>query len=114
MAAHFTLGIEEEFQTVDQITGQLRPHILTILEKGMPIFDEQLKPEMIQPTVELISQVYPDIRVARRETQRLHRQLASLLDDEGLALISAGTHPTATWMEQPVTPHPRYDELLEE
>ena len=45
MAAHFTLGIEEEFQTVDQITGQLRPHIMTILEKGTPIFGEQLKPE---------------------------------------------------------------------
>ena len=87
MAAHFTLGIEEEFQTVDQITGQLCPHIMTILEKGRPIFGEQLKPEMLQPTVELISQVYPDIRVARRETQRLRGQLAWLLDDEGLAVV---------------------------
>ena len=114
MAAHFTLGIEEEFQTVDQLTSQLRPHIMTILEKGMPIFGEQLKPEMLQPTVELISHVYPDIRVARAETQRLRAQLARLLADEGLALVSAGTHPTATWMDQLVTPHPRYDELLEE
>jgi glutamate---cysteine ligase / carboxylate-amine ligase len=114
MAAHFTLGIEEEFQTVDQLTGQLRPHIMTILEKGRPIFGEQLKPEMLQPTVELISDVYPDIRVARAETQRLRGQLAQLLADEGLTLISAGTHPTATWTEQPVTPYPRYDEILEE
>ncbi len=114
MAAHFTLGIEEEFQTVDQITGQLRPHIMTILEKGTPIFGEQLKPEMLQPTVELISEVYPDIRVARAETQRLRGQLAQLLADEGLTLISAGTHPTATWTEQLVTPYPRYDEILEE
>jgi glutamate---cysteine ligase / carboxylate-amine ligase len=114
MAAHFTLGIEEEFQMVDQLTGQLRPHIMTILEKGRPIFGEQLKPEMLQPTVELISDVYPDIRVARAETQRLRGQLAQLLADEGLTLISAGTHPTATWTEQPVTPYPRYDEILEE
>src|SRR6266581_3296550 len=114
MAAHFTLGIEEEFQTVDQITGQLRSHIMTILEKGTPIFGEQLKPEMLQPTVELISDVYPDIQVARAETQRLRGQLAQLLADEGLTLVSAGTHPTATWMEQPVTPHQRYDEILEE
>lgn len=114
MATHFTLGIEEEFQTVDQTTGQLRSHIITILEKGTPIFGEQLKPEMLQPTVELISDVYPDIRVARAETQRLRGQLAQLLADEGLTLISAGTHPTATWTEQPVTPYPRYDEILEE
>src|SRR6266705_407711 len=69
---------------------------------------------MLQPTVELISDVYPDIQVARAETQRLRGQLAQLLADEGLTLVSAGTHPTATWMEQPVTPHQRYDEILEE
>ncbi|MFL5704425.1 MAG: carboxylate-amine ligase, partial [Ktedonobacteraceae bacterium] len=68
MTAHFTLGIEEEFQTVDRHTGLLSPQIMTIIEKGMPIFGEQIKPEMLQPTVELISKVYPDIVAARRES----------------------------------------------
>ncbi len=114
MAAHFTLGIEEEFQMVDVKTGQLRHHITTIMQKGAPIFGEQIKPEMLQSTVELISHVYPDIAVARAETQRLRAALARLLAEEGLALVSAGTHPTALWADQLVSPNPRYAELLEE
>jgi carboxylate-amine ligase len=113
MTEQFTIGIEEEFQTVDRYTGQLSPYITTILQKGTP-FGEQLKPEMLQPTVELISKVYPNIAVARSETQRLRGQLAQFLAEEGLALISAGTHPGAMWMDQLTTPHPRYLALEEE
>ena len=85
MTAHFTLGIEEEFQTVDRHTGQLSPQIMTIIEKGMPIFGDQIKPEMLQPTVELISKIYPDIVAARQESQRLRANLARLLAEEGMA-----------------------------
>jgi carboxylate-amine ligase len=113
MTEQFTIGIEEEFQTVDRYTGQLSPYITTILQKGTP-FGEQLKPEMLQPTVELISKVYPNIAVARSETQRLRGQLAQFLAEKGLALISAGTHPGAMWMDQLTTPHPRYLALEEE
>jgi carboxylate-amine ligase len=114
MTTHFTLGIEEEFQTVDRHTGQLSPQIMTIIEKGMPIFGEQIKPEMLQPTVELISKIYPDIVAARRESQRLRANLARLLAEEGMALVSAGTHPSGHWADQLITPHQRYAELQEE
>lgn len=114
MTARFTIGIEEEFQLVDRDSGQLRPHIMTIMEKGVPLFGEQIKPEMLQPTVELISKVYPNITSARVESRRLRAELARLVDDEGLALISAGTHPSALWAEQMTTPNPRYAELQEE
>ncbi|HYU76686.1 MAG TPA: glutamate-cysteine ligase family protein, partial [Ktedonobacteraceae bacterium] len=114
MTERFTIGIEEEFQIVDRTTGQLSSCITAIMENGTPIFGEQIKPEMLQPTIELISKVYPDIAVARSETQRLRGQLARFLAEEGLALISAGTHPEARWMDQPTTPNPRYMELQEE
>ena len=84
------------------------------MEKGVPLFGEQIKPEMLQPTVELISKVYPNITSARIESRRLRAELARLVDDEGLALISAGTHPSALWAEQVTTPNPRYAELQEE
>jgi carboxylate-amine ligase len=114
MTARYTIGIEEEFQIVDRNTGQLSPQIIPLLKKGAPFFGEQIKPEMLQPTVELISTIYPNILVARSETQRLRARLASLLAEEGLALISAGTNPGAIWVDQLVTPNPRYHELLEE
>jgi hypothetical protein len=36
MTTRFTIGIEEEFQTVDRQTGRLCPRIENILEKGQP------------------------------------------------------------------------------
>jgi carboxylate-amine ligase len=40
--------------------------------------------------------------------------LARLLAEEGMALVSAGTHPSGHWADQIITPHPRYAELQEE
>ncbi len=111
MATHYTLGIEEEFQMVDCCTGQLRPCIETILEKGTPIFGEHLKSEQHQCMVELISDILPDIPTARQEMSALRAKLARLLQREGLALISAGTHPTAYSREQPISPYERYAQL---
>ena len=114
MMTGFTIGIEEEFQMVDRQTGQLCPRIQTILEKGCPLFGEKIKAEMLQPTVELISDILPDIPTARHELQAMRAKLAQLVGEEGLALISAGTHPSALWQEEPGTPYERYIELEEE
>ena len=114
MAKLFTIGIEEEFQLVDRQTGQLSPGIQPILARGHAIFGEQIKAEMLQPTVELISDILPDIATARKEMQALRRRLACLVQEEGLALISAGTHPTALWQKQLRTPCDRYAQLEDE
>ncbi len=111
MTTRFTLGIEEEYQMVDRRTGKLRPCIETILEKGYPIFGEQIKPEQHQSMVELISKILPDIPAARKETSALRAKLARLLATEGLAPISAGTHPTALWREEPISHTERYARL---
>jgi glutamate---cysteine ligase / carboxylate-amine ligase len=114
MSAHFTLGIEEEFQIVDRQTGQLTSSILAILEKGASQFGDKIKPEMLQSTVEIITDVCPDIDAARLELQSLHSRLLRLLEEEGLTVISAGTHPTASWPDQLSTPDERYIGLEEE
>ena len=114
MASQFTLGIEEEFQMVNLQTGQLHPHILTILEKGAASFGERIKPEMLQSAVELVTGVCPDIAAARLEVRELRQALIDLLEPDGVGLICAGTHPESNWQEQISMPHPRYVELEEE
>ncbi len=111
MPARFTLGIEEEFQMVDCQTGQLSPQILTILEKGSSQFGDKIKAEMLQSAVEIVTDVCPDISAARVELQNLRKMLQLLLEQEGLTMISAGTHPQASWLDQPSTPNDRYVEL---
>ncbi len=116
MTSPFTIGIEEEFQLVDRQTGQLShgPGIQNILEHGQATFGEQIKAEMLQPTIELISEILPDIPTARKEMQAARAPLARLVGEKGLALVSAGTHPTALWQDQLRTPHERYEELEDE
>ena len=40
--------------------------------------------------------------------------LAALVEEEGLALVSAGTHPTAIWQNEPRSPYERYSQLERE
>ena len=114
MAGNFTLGIEEEFQLVDRHTLHLRSSIKSVLEKGAPYFEEKIKPELTQSTVELISDICPDIATARKDLYTLRTLMTKLADREGLALVSAGTHPSSSWQDQATTEKERYVELEEE
>ncbi len=114
MSDHFTLGVEEEFQLVKLGSGELCSCAQSILHKGAPYFEKKIKPEMLQSTVEYISDVLPDLTAARRELYSARMLLSRLVKEEGLALVSAGTHPSASWREQERTEHERYEELEEE
>jgi len=114
MAGRFTLGIEEEFQLVDRRSFQLCSCIKSVLEKGAPYFEEKIKPELTQSTVELISDICPDIATARKDLYTLRALMAKLADRDGLALVSAGTHPSSSWQDQDTTEKERYAELEEE
>jgi carboxylate-amine ligase len=110
----FTLGIEEEFQMVERETGQLSSRIHSILPKAVPVLGGHVKAEVQQSTVELVSDVLPNVAAARRHMSDLRARLAQVLAGEGLALISAGTHPCALWQDQKTTEDERYAILEEE
>jgi len=110
----FTLGIEEEFQLVNLQTGELESCADAIIAKGADTLGEQLKQEMSQSTIELVSNILPDIATARKETRATRAALTQLVKEEGLAIISAGTHPSSSWRDQRNTEGERYIELAEE
>ena len=114
METRFTLGIEEEFQLVDLQTGELHSCADAIIAKGADTLGEQLKQEMSQSTIELVSNILPDIVVARNEVRATRAALSQLVREEGLAIISAGTHPSSSWRDQQNTQGERYIELAEE
>ncbi len=114
MTNRFSLGIEEEFQLVKRETGELCSCAQSVLAKGTPYFEEQIKPEMLQSTVELVSNVFPDMAAARTELHTLRALLNRLVSEEGLALVSAGTHPSALWVDQERTEGERYMQLEKE
>jgi carboxylate-amine ligase len=67
MLPAFTIGIEEEYQTVDPVTRDLRSHIhAEIIEKGKMLLQERVKAEMHQSVVEVGTSVCGSIKDAKR------------------------------------------------
>lgn len=115
MRPSFTIGIEEEYQTIDPETRDLRSHIeMEILEKGKTLLREAIKPEMHQSVIEVGTGVCKDIKEAKKEIFQLRRDMCSLAKDAGLRLAAAGTHPFADWRKQEITPGQRYEEIVED
>ena len=110
----FTLGIEEEFQTIDPHTRELRSHLSQIVEGGKTTLHEQVKAEMHQAVVEVGTTICQNIGEAREQVLLLRRHVIALADQQGLKIGAAGTHPFSRWQDQPITPDVRYDKIVEE
>lgn len=110
----FTLGIEEEFQTIDPVTRNLRSHMSKIVDGGKIILKERVKAEMHQAVVEVGTNICYNIHEAREEVTYLRKMVLDLAKDQNLLVAAAGTHPFADWVDQLITDDPRYDEIIDE
>lgn len=111
----FSIGIEEEYQTVDPVTRDLRSHIhAEIVQKGKLLLKERVKPEMHQSVVEIGTGVCRNIGEAHEEIREIRRHIIGLARDNGLRLSSGGTHPFAEWRNQEIYPDDRYKVIVED
>lgn len=108
-----TLGIEEEYQVVDPETRELTSYVSEVLE-GDQIVLENIHPELHASTLEVASEVCADLDEARAELVRLRRRVRRLARESGLEIMAAGTHPSAAWQEQEITPVARYRGIEED
>src|SRR5438067_542498 len=115
MRPSFTIGIEEEYQTIDPATRDLRSHIdMEIISKSKTLLREAVKPEMHQSVIEVGTGVCKDIKQAKKEIFQLRRDMCTLAKDNGLRLGASGTHPFADWRKQEIYPDQRYREIVED
>jgi carboxylate-amine ligase len=115
MRPSFTIGIEEEFQTVDPVTRDLRSHIHEeIIAKGKVQLQERVKPEMHQSVVEVGTGICKNIKEAKLEVFEMRRHMVKLAYESGLRLAAAGTHPFADWHSQDIFPDDRYRTIVED
>lgn len=111
----FTLGIEEEYQTIDPVTRELKSHVSTeIIEKGRRILHERVKAEMHQSVVEVGTGVCRNIQEARADLTELRREMVTLAKQHNLRLGAASTHPFSDWRVQEIYPDPRYHAIVED
>ncbi len=114
-APSLSIGIEEEYQTVDPETRDLRSHIhAEILQKGKTLLAERVKPEMHQSVVEIGTGVCRNIQEAKEEIRDIRSQMVGLTRANGLRLAAGGTHPFAHWASQDIYPDERYHTIVED
>src|ERR1700685_3226595 len=105
MAPTFTIGIEEEYQTVDPATGELRSHIQAeLLQKGKMLLQERVKAEMHQSVIEVGTGICNNIKEAKAEVKMLRRDIVRLANENGLRLASVAEHPFSDWPAIDFTP----------
>jgi carboxylate-amine ligase len=109
------IGVEEEYQTIDPSTRNLRSHIhAEIVQKGKTLLAERVKPEMHQSVIEIGTGVCRNIKDAKREMCAIRRQIITLARQNGLRLAAAATHPFARWSDQEIYPDDRYRTIVED
>jgi carboxylate-amine ligase len=106
-----TLGVELELQILDPATKNLVSGAQQIINNCSG--DSHIKPELIQSTIELNTDVCADITEVRTDLQKRLSLLFKICDGLGYEIACAGTHPFARWAEQDITPHERYHMLID-
>src|ERR1700744_5176734 len=115
MRPSFSLGIEEEYQTVDPVTRDLRSHIETeMLAQGKLRLEERVKAEMHTSVIEVGTRVCRNIAEAREDIYELRREMVKLAREHNLELVAGATHPFADWRTQQIYPNPRYRQVVKD
>ena len=115
MLPTFTIGIEEEYQTIDPVTRDLRSHIQAeLLEKGRMVLQERVKAEMHASVVEVGTSICKNIKEAKKEVKDLRRHIIRLAHENGLKVASVATHPFSDWRTQDIHPDERYKNIVED
>jgi carboxylate-amine ligase len=107
-----TMGVELEMQLVDAESFALKSAILDMLDH---VGEDQdwLKPELMQSYVEINTGVCRTVDEVRKDlTTKLDKLYAAAAAND-TKILWAGSHPFSSWVDQDITPSPRYKKLVE-
>jgi carboxylate-amine ligase len=113
VAEAFRFGIEEEFFLVDVETkSAARSMPAALLARAQKETGGQVTGELLQAQVEIATLPHTCMATAREELRFLRQTVARIAADHGLAILAAGTHPTAAWSDIQQTESERYDVVM--
>lgn len=114
-AAHpYTFGLEEEYFLVRRNGRRLRHMPRRFFADCREALGERFGSEMLQTQVEVQTGVHDDTAAAESELRMLRRTVGESAHRHGLGVLSAGTHPSASWRGQRSTDKPHYDQVMGE
>src|SRR5215471_9079965 len=113
MVDNFRFGIEEEYFLVDAQTKRVARRMPEkFLMAANKATDGHVTGEFLQSQVEVATSPHFSIANARSQLRGLRQIVASIAAEHGLAILAAGTHPTALWGDAVQTPKERYDAVM--
>src|SRR5256714_14540789 len=115
MTDSYTFGIEEEYFLVDAETKRvLRRMPEAFFKAAEAATDGRISREFLQAQVEVITSPHANTADARAELRELRQIVAAVAAEHGLAILAAGTHPTALWTTSVQTEKERYDAVMDD
>jgi glutamate---cysteine ligase / carboxylate-amine ligase len=114
-SAPYTLGLEEEYMLLDPETFALVQRADTVLEADHDgEFAARTTCELFQSEIEGQTPICATVDEAAIELRRLRGHLEALVEEQGLVLASAGTHPFGRYEDQALTDRTRYRGIVEQ
>jgi carboxylate-amine ligase len=109
------VGIEEEYFLSDmrtmQVACETSDSLFEAAAAGLP---GRIDREFLQSQVEVATTPRVRMSETREELIRLRRTAAAAAAEHGLAIMAAGTHPSAIWSSVSPTEKPRYGLVLDD
>jgi glutamate---cysteine ligase / carboxylate-amine ligase len=113
MTGAYSFGIEEEYFLVDAKTRSVtRAMPEGFLKAAKQATSGQATGEFLQSQCEVATLPHRDIRTAHAELRHLRQTVGKIAAEHGLAILAAGTHPTADWGQSQQTEGERYDTVM--
>src|SRR3954452_14175070 len=110
----FTIGVEEEFLTVDAKSLELRPRADRVLAATRRVLGPAVQTELNLAQIEVATPVCDSLDVLEAQLRRARTVLAAGVATRNSAIAATATHPCAQWVSQVITPADRYLGLEED
>lgn len=108
-----TLGVEWEFALVDKTTRDLSNSASDVFDLARDrIRTDRLHKEFLRNTVEVVTGVCDTVAEAMADLRGTLRAVLPIVDELGVDLYGAGTHPFGEWSRQLLSEGHRYAELV--
>jgi glutamate---cysteine ligase / carboxylate-amine ligase len=104
----FTVGVEEEYLTVDAASLELRPWGDRVLAAARPALGPGVQAELNLAQIEIATPVCRSSAEIDTEIRRARAALGRAAASRQAAVAATGTHPDGCWLQQAITPVDRY------
>jgi len=112
--SEYTLGVEIEFQIVDQHSYELVPLAPVLVDSAPEILLPRLSPEFIKSILEIQTGICSDLRDVENDLLQTCSMAEELAAEKGCILFAASLHPFARAAEQELSSDSRYERIMEE